>query len=443
MHRLLAGFARVHAASQWLRRRFTRAGLAVLALCIAAGVLGVDTERSMAFQVFALSAALLLSAWLATAWKREVSLTLQRELPRHATAGMPLTYRLIVRNGGTRALAAATLCDTLAQRLPSVERFRSFTDDGTGGSNWLDRRIGYPRWHALVRLLRGGNLHPVALPPLLPGETVALDLPFTPLRRGPVRFAGVYVQRPDPLGLLNAIHAAALASELLVLPRRYPMPRFALPGARRLQRGGVRLAATVGESEEFMQLRDYRPGDGLRHVHWRSFARLGKPVVKEHEDEYFTRHALALDTFAAPGGSDAFEAAVSVAASLAGCFDQQDALLDLMFVDDRTYVFTAGRGTGDVSELLRVLAALEPTAQASFERLAEHVLSHAGRLSGCVLVLLELDAPRRALVERLRAHAHVLVLLVRNQACAAEPGVQWIDPHDPGASLRALRLDWR
>jgi uncharacterized repeat protein (TIGR01451 family) len=443
MPRLLAGFARVHAASQWLRRRFTPAGLAVLMVCVAAGVLGVDTERSMAFQVFALSAALLLVAWLATACKRAAHLTLQRELPRHATAGMPMTYRLLVRNNGTRTVAAATLCDTLAERFPSVERFRNVGDHAAGDGNWLDRRIGYPRWLALVRQLRGGDLPHATLPGLQPGETLALEIAFAPLRRGPLRFSGVYLLRPDPIGLLNAIDATPMASELLVLPRRYPLPRFALPGARRLQRGGVRLAATVGESEEFMQLRDYRPGDGLRHVHWRSFARLGKPVVKEYEDEYFTRHALALDTFATPADGDAFEAAVSVAASLAGSFDQQDALLDLMFVEDRTYLFTAGRATGDVSELLRVLAALQSTPEASFERLAQHVLSHATRLSGCVLVLLDLDAPRRALVERLRAHAHVLVLVVRNAPCPPEPDVQWIDPRDPAASLRALRLDWR
>ena len=82
-----------------------------------------------------------------------------------------------------------------------------------------------------------------------------------------------------------------------------------------------------------MSLRDYRPGDPLRRVHWRSYAKTGEPVVKEFQDEYFTRHALILDTFAVPGGDEAFEEAVSVAASFACTLLTQESLLDLLFLE--------------------------------------------------------------------------------------------------------------
>src|SRR2546430_12423661 len=48
----------------------------------------------------------------------------------------------------------------------------------------------------------------------------------------------------------------------------------------------------------------------LRRVHWRSAARVGRPVVKEYQDEFFVRHALVLDTFAERAESDVFEEAV-------------------------------------------------------------------------------------------------------------------------------------
>jgi len=80
---------------------------------------------------------------------------------------------------------------------------------------------------------------------------------------------------------------------------------------------GVALASNVGQSEEFVSLRDYRRGDPLRHIHWRSWAKAGKPVVKEFEDEFFVRHALVLDTFIDDPHSELFEEAVSVAASFA------------------------------------------------------------------------------------------------------------------------------
>jgi uncharacterized protein (DUF58 family) len=439
---LLAGFARVYAASQWMRLRFTRAGEGVLALCVAAGVLGVDTQRSMGFQVFALCAALLLVAWFATLRGRGTALVVQRELPRFATAGIPFSYRVRVRNAGGKAVPSARLREALAERLPTRARFRRAALEAASEGNWVDRRIGYPRWLTLARHLRGGDIEEAALPALLPGTAAEAAIRMTPLRRGTLRFAATHVVRPDPLGLLNAIQTWPASGELVVLPPRYPVPPLALPGARRLQRGGVNLAAAVGESEEFVQLRDYRPGDALRHIHWRSFARLGKPVVKEYQDEYFTRYALALDTFGTRVPEASFEAAVSVAASLVATLDQQDALLDLMFVEDRTYVFTSGRGLGEAAELLRVLAAVEPAEQGEFARLAHHVLGNARRLSGCIVILLELDEARREFLERLRPLAHALVLLVAEQPPARESGVTWIDPRDVAGSLGQLKVVW-
>jgi uncharacterized protein (DUF58 family) len=57
------------------------------------------------------------------------------------------------------------------------------------------------------------------------------------------------------------------------------------------------MASNIGQSEEFVSLREYRRGDPPRHIHWRSWAKAGKPIVKEFEDEFFVRHALVLDTF--------------------------------------------------------------------------------------------------------------------------------------------------
>ena len=71
-------------------------------------------------------------------------------------------------------------------------------------------------------------------------------------------------------------------------------------------------------------LRDYQPGDPLRLIHWPTWARTGKPVVKELEDTFFPRHGLILDTFPAIGDDALFEDAVSVAASFVVAVDARD-----------------------------------------------------------------------------------------------------------------------
>ena len=155
-----------------------------------------------------------------------------------------------------------------------------------------------------------------------------MRLALDPVRRGRVTFTATSVARRDPLGLVRALRRQPAPDTLLVLPRRYPLPAVALPGARRYQPGGIALASSVGDSEEFVSLRDYRPGDPLKRIHWRSWARTGKPVVREYQDEFFVRHALVLDTFARTDQGERLEAAVSVAASLACAFETGEALLD-------------------------------------------------------------------------------------------------------------------
>lgn len=92
-----------------------------------------------------------------------------------------------------------------------------------------------------------------------------MTLALTPRRRGRLDLAGATVSKPDPLGLYRAMRTEDAPGSILVLPRRYRLPPAALPGRRRRQPGGVALASSVGDAEEFVSLRDYRPGDPIRH----------------------------------------------------------------------------------------------------------------------------------------------------------------------------------
>jgi uncharacterized protein (DUF58 family) len=438
MPRLLRAFETVYTLSRWGRRRFTPAGFAVLYLLGAAGLFGIDTQRTAAYQIFALTVALMAMASLG-ALRVGVRPSVTRHLPACATVGQPFPCRYTLVNPSRKAVSGLRLRDELADTLPTPERFRQARGDGDPAVNWVDRKIGYPRWVALVSRLRGADVEDVALPELGPGEREEVVRTITPLRRGMLRFERLRLLRTDPLGLINAVATMAAPDSLLVLPKTYPVAPLALAGLRRLQLGGVALSQHVGDSEEFIQLRDYRPGDPLRHIHWRAFARAGKPVVKEYQDEFFTRYALVLDTFGGRVAPRDFEAALSVAASLLVGLPLRDALLDLLFVEDRAWCLTAGRGVGQASELLRVIAVLEPRVEPGFEVLAQRVLQQAGALSACIVVLLGLDEPRRALIEQLgQMGISVLALVVGAGGEVPGARVHAVDPADVGASLAAL-----
>jgi len=408
----------VSGARYALRRRLTAAGWLVVTAVLVAAFTGVDTDTTVAYQGFTpLLALCLLSVFFLKPFATRVEI--ERRLPRFATVGKPVQYTIALRNLGS-SQRDLTLIEDLADPRPSFHewkarqmaterRMRSFTFN-------LDER-GLPTRQAAVR--------PVHVPNLTAGGEAEVSLELTPLRRGLIRFQGVTLARPDPFGLVHGFSRYSLPQTLLVLPRRYRLPAIALPGHMKYQEGGVALAANVGQSDEFVSLREYRRGDPLRHIHWRSWAKAGKPIVREFEDEFFVRHALVLDTFIDDPQSEAFEEAVSVAASFACTIDIQESLLDLLFVGNQAYCFTAGRGLAHAEQMLEILASVRPCADKAFSELEHLVLNRVSAISGCICVLLAWDPPRREFVRRLRAlEVPLLVLVVTEpgEADSVEPG---------------------
>ena len=383
----------------FFKRRLTVLGALVAAGTVASAGLGVDTTRNMEYQLFALLAALLACADVANRFWRP-RLAAAWRLPRHATAGLPFLASLAVVNRG-----------------PSEER-------------GLEASAAAPGSHA----------DDAPLPDLPPGAEATVAVRIVPERRGRLRLGSPIFLRPDPLGLRRARRTAGEPASVLVLPKRYQVDALALPGRRRHQPGGVALASSVGESQEFMSLREYRSGDPLRKIHWRSWAKAGRPIVKECQEEHFVRHALALDTSGAAG--PVFEEAVSVAASFAAGTAAPDSLLDLLFVGTQAYCFTSGRGLGGADGLLEVLAGVEPRPGKPFKELADSLLRRRGALSGSILVLLSFDEERRQFVRRLRASGMpTLALVVRpagSPAMDAEPGVRFIGAGDAPRGLADL-----
>jgi uncharacterized protein (DUF58 family) len=394
-------FRALSSADHWVRRRFTRPGWLALGALAGSAVVGLDTNQTLAYQAFTFLLAAILLALVATPLFR-ARFAARRVLPRFGTAGEPVAYRVVVRNGTLRPRSGLVLVENLADPRPSLEEFLRADPEGDAGDNWWDRLVGFPRWQSLIARNRGAVIDDRPLPMLPPGGEVEVRMELVPGRRGHVRFTGLTVARSDPLGLFRAFHTIPLAESLVILPRRYPVPPVRMPGTRKFQQGGVALASSVGDSEEFVSLRDYRPGDPLRRIHWRSWARAGRPVVREYQDEFFVRHALVLDTFTRTDG-ERFEAAVSVAASLACALDTGEALLDLLFVGPRAYAFTAGRGLAHMDQLLEVLAAVRVCPDQPFAALHRLVLGRAAGLSGCLSVLLGWDEPRQAFVRELAA----------------------------------------
>ena len=413
-------FSRIYRFDRALRRKLTPAGWLMGALAIAGAVFGLNTRESLIYQVFGLAVGLLAIAILASL-RFNVRAKITRSLPQVATVGTPFEYTVTVSNLTDRSYEPVIVEESLEGRRPTAREFVAFKVREDRTRNVFDRLVGYPRWVNLMRLKVGAHIPSARLETLSAKESATVRLTCTPLRRGELRFESVTLGRPEPLGLMKSLRRFALRESLVVMPRTYPVAPLTLPGNRRLQPGGVAFAGHIGDAEEFVSLRDYRAGDTPRRIHWKAWARTGRLVIKEYQDEFFVRHALLLDTFP-ERDTLAFESAVSLAASLVMMPRSNESLLDLMFVENRTYTFTQGRGLGAPGELLRVLATVEPS-RGKFSELAEAALLGARRMSGGICVLLAWDEQRRSLIANLRGLGIPLrVWVVHDSDATLDPG---------------------
>jgi uncharacterized protein (DUF58 family) len=411
-----------HNVERSLSRRFTPRGLAVLCGFVCSALIGIDTNRSLAYKVFTLLASLLAVAIAASQLFR-FRFQATRNLPRFGTVGQPLRYKILLQNQTPKVQTGLQLIEEIPDVYPSfpefLRQFVSYQKQHRGKG--LTR--AYDHWLWYVSQQRRAIANAVNLPLLPPNRQTEVTVEIIPLQRGLLRLTGITVACPDPLGLAKACRTVALPQSILILPQLYQVPPISLPGLRRYQSGGVALTSSVGDSEEFRALREYRLGDSPRKIHWKSWAKVGQPIVKEEQDEYFVRHALLLDTFTDknddtpidrdPIDRELFEAAVSVAASFAYEVQTQESLLDLMFVGLETYCFTVGRGLGQTRRMLEILASVVPCQEQSFDALIPVVMNRLSLLSGCICVFLTWDASRKALIQHLeQRQIPTLVLLV-------------------------------
>lgn len=417
-------FRLTYTIKRWFIRRFTAGGFMIGAWLIASAVVGLDTHLTVAYRAFTFLLAILI---IAGAWSLAFRgrFDAMRMLPKFGTVGERLVYRVTVLNRTRKIQKGLYLFEESEDPRPTFEAFAGTPEPGEESRNLFDRAVRYHRWLWLISR-KQISVKKQLLPVILPGGEADMPIEIVPTRRGLLNLTGMTIARPDPLGLFHSFITIPASQSVLILPKRYALPPLHLPGNRRYQSGGVALTTSVGDSEEFVSMRDYRPGDPLRRIHWKSWAKTGKPIVKEYQDEFFVRHALVLDTFMEAAYSEIFEEAVSVASSFACSVRTQESLLDLMFVGPEAYCFTSGRGIAHTDSILEILASVSTCRDKPFSVLAASVLERCAVLSGCICILLDWDEERKAFVRRLRVLGiPVLVLII------TDPGTgKTLDP-DP------------
>lgn len=168
--------------------------------------------------------------------------------------GQELLYRCIIENGSALPLP----------RVRALFRaIRPTADDGAGG------RTGAGAAQGLLTYLPGHQY-------VEREQTVQLP------------YRGIYTVGLDRIELsdtlqLFTVRPRVKVREFRVYPRILPIGSFQPGSERRLGTSEVGSLGTLPDYSLFNQLREYRPGESVRHLAWKKFASTGVPVVKDYD----------------------------------------------------------------------------------------------------------------------------------------------------------------
>lgn len=309
----------------------TSRGRAFLAAGITAVVCSVLLGQPSLARVGVLLAALpLLTAFLVGRSRYRLALS-RTVTPQIVTAGQPARVQLELTNEGRTPTGLLLLEDRLPYMLGTRPRY---VIEGMG-HGWV-RRSSYQ---------------------------VRSDV------RGRFEIGPMTVRVSDPFGLVELGRAFHTTVPLTVTPRTVPLPIFPLAGAW-TGSGDNRPRAFATGSAEDVTVREYRQGDDLRRVHWRSSARTGELMVRREEQPWQSRATLFLDNRSrahrGKGAASSLEAAVSAAASIAVHLTQRGFTVRLVTADgeDQNTAWhdrAANQNTAPLLEALAVVPELDRT----------------------------------------------------------------------------------
>lgn len=350
-------------------------------LLLAFGIVGVLPAMSLFF-LGANSGAVLLGfavagvllAGMAAGWVWRPQVVVHAETPARIECGRPFSLRYAVENRGKR-----TACDLAVETLPYPNRFQ-------------------------LRLRRA------VLAALPGGQTATVESTGEARRRGRYRLPPLRWDSNFPFGIWRWGRTDWSERPLVVYPQYAPLAELVLPlGSRnRLELDPAR--QLVREAIEFHGCREFRAGDALRHVHPRSSARLGTPVVKEFQTEGRGRTAILVDTWSSlPKGiagrfqDPVVEACLSLATAATECLARGDRVLELLVAGPGMYRFVSSGRIGFFEDVLDILASVDPSADDPLPTLAPQLIEEIREIQSVLLILGRWDRGRAELVEELES----------------------------------------
>ncbi len=346
------GHSGIEAAAPLVGSSWTRAGVVVTCVALITGAAAINSGLNLLYLMFgAMIGCLIVSGIISGRALR--GLDLAREVPGRAFAGRPFDVLVSVTNKKRFLPTISLMVHETVSRHGAAASVQALTD--------------------------------VVAPKRTRTVTLSLQLP----RRGEYEFGPYRVSSRFPFGFFVKSLSWGRAQSLVVYPAVGSLDGEVHTGGQDPRWALRRQANARFGAEEFHGLREYRPGDNPKWIHWRSTAKMAKTMVREMESRDAIDLAIMLDTHVPDGDVAAahrLEVAVSYAATLACHHARSNRRLALLaFGPDLTVVQAA-----PLDDMMRALALIEASPHPVMGSLLEEARSR--RLLGGESLLVSLGA---------------------------------------------------
>jgi uncharacterized protein (DUF58 family) len=301
-------------------------------------------------------------------------LKLQRKAPQAVCAGDLLAVSLRLSNTRSHFASWAVTVEEQIEREP-----------GALGSNHNNN-------HRHYRLNNGKPMWTSVFFSYIPaGEERIGTYRGRLVERGRYRLGPMRMSTRFPFGLFRRKITIAQSDTLYVYPRLGRLTRTWLARHRKALAGADRRQRRPGPEGDFYGVREWRGGDSLRLIHWRSSARTGKFVVRQFEQPHNRDVAILLDLWLPEKPTNAqrenVELAISFAATvLTDLCRQGGGKAHLGVYDQQPQSLGGPASAALLQDMMKTLAVLEPAGDDRLPELIERLLGDIA--SGTEIVLI-------------------------------------------------------
>lgn len=335
-------------------------GFVYVALTLLVGLAAVNRQNNLLFWTLGVMLSALIISGLVSGISMQ-RLRIRRLVAGHGLVGEPLAVRYWVTNR-SRLLPAFGLH---VEELPVA---------GPGG------------WPRLMKPARAWVMH------MGPRETVHGEAVFWPTRRGEVRFDRLRVWTTFPFGIIKKSITISQPQHTLIYPQLYELRSDVLRSVEPQGLSGTRVSRHPGTGDDYYGIREFRPGDSMRHISWKRTACFDELVCLERTRTTPPRLRVIVNLATAGTPRPLEELAISLAASILHAADLQGFEIGLSLPGTDQPTMLTRRSHWHRARIMSALAAINLDASrrgpgplpTTYGERAAQIVVHADRIDPAI-----------------------------------------------------------